>query len=185
MRISFETMHETVTQAFIKAGMSPEDARVCARIHTESSCDGVYSHGLNRVARFVDYLQRGWVDADAKPVAIRKLGVIELYDGQRGPGILNALFATDRAMGWPQSMASVSSRCAILRTGCVVAPTAGERRIKAMSPSAGPIPRHACPHGVARTRGWAITPSSWPCRGGKAISSSTWPCRSIPTASCR
>lgn len=98
MRVPFETMHETVTQAFIKAGMRPEEAGVCARIHTESSCDGVYSHGLNRVARFVDYLQRGWVDADAKPVAIKKLGVIELYDGQRGPGILNALFATDRAM---------------------------------------------------------------------------------------
>lgn len=98
MRIPFETMCETVTQAFIKAGMCPEDASVCARVHTESSCDGVYSHGLNRVARFVDYLQRGWVDAAAKPVEVKKLGVIEIYDGQRGPGILNALFATDRAM---------------------------------------------------------------------------------------
>lgn len=98
MRIPFETMCETVTQAFIKAGMRPEDASVCARVHTESSCDGVYSHGLNRVARFVDYLQRGWVDAAAKPVEVKKLGVIEIYDGQRGPGILNALFATDRAM---------------------------------------------------------------------------------------
>ena len=98
MRIPFETMCETVTQAFIKAGMCPEDASVCARVHTESSCDGVYSHGLNRVARFVDYLQRGWVDAAAKPIEVKKLGVIEIYDGQRGPGILNALFATDRAM---------------------------------------------------------------------------------------
>ena len=98
MRIPFETMCETITQAFIRAGMCPEDASVCARVHTESSCDGVYSHGLNRVARFVDYLQRGWVDAAAKPVEVKKLGVIEIYDGQRGPGILNALFATDRAM---------------------------------------------------------------------------------------
>ena len=98
MRIPFETMCETITQAFVKAGMHPEDASVCARVHTESSCDGVYSHGLNRVARFVDYLQRGWVDAAAKPVEVKKLGVIEIYDGQRGPGILNALFATDRAM---------------------------------------------------------------------------------------
>ncbi|MFA9949613.1 3-dehydro-L-gulonate 2-dehydrogenase [Dentiradicibacter hellwigii] len=98
MRIPFETMCETVTQAFIRAGMCSEDASVCARVHTESSCDGVYSHGLNRVARFVDYLQRGWVDAAAKPIEVKKLGVIEIYDGQRGPGILNALFATDRAM---------------------------------------------------------------------------------------
>ncbi len=97
-RIPFETMHEVVTQAFVRAGMCLKDAELCARIHTESSCDGVYSHGLNRVPRFVDYLKRGWVAAAATPLAVKKLGVIEIYDGQQGPGILNALFATDRAM---------------------------------------------------------------------------------------
>ncbi len=97
-RIPFETVHEVVTEAFVKAGMNQEDARTCARIHTESSCDGIYSHGLNRVARFVDYLQRGWVDPKAKPSLAKKLGVIEIYDGQCGPGILNAFYATDRAM---------------------------------------------------------------------------------------
>jgi len=37
-------------------------ADICARIHAGSSCDGVYSHGLNRVERFVDYIHRGWVE---------------------------------------------------------------------------------------------------------------------------
>jgi len=99
-RVPFETMCEVVTEAFVRAGMRPEDAQTCARVHTESSCDGVYSHGLNRVARFVDYLQRGWVDAHARPVIAKKLGAIEIYDGHRGPGILNAFFATDRAMSY-------------------------------------------------------------------------------------
>ena len=97
-RIPFDTMHRVVTQAFVNAGMPEPDASVCARVHTESSCDGIYSHGLNRVARFVDYLKKGWVDAAAKPVLVRKLGVIEIHDGQQGPGILNAFFAADRAM---------------------------------------------------------------------------------------
>ncbi|WP_263768649.1 3-dehydro-L-gulonate 2-dehydrogenase [Propionivibrio soli] len=97
-RIPFESMYEVVTDAFVRAGMNQSDAETCARVHTESSCDGVYSHGLNRVARFVDYLQRGWVDAKAKPAPVKKLGVIEIYDGGYGPGILNAFFATDRAM---------------------------------------------------------------------------------------
>lgn len=97
-KISFELMHQVVTEAFVKAGMAPDAARICAQVHTESSCDGVYSHGLNRVARFVDYLQRGWVVADAKPEIVKQLGAIEIYDGHQGPGILNALFATDRAM---------------------------------------------------------------------------------------
>lgn len=91
-------MQEVVTEAFCRAGMAPEDARTCARIHTESSCDGVNSHGVNRVARFVDYLEKGWVRADAKPELVKSLAALEIYDGHRGPGILNALMATDRAM---------------------------------------------------------------------------------------
>lgn len=97
-RIPFDLMHEVVRDAFVNAGMAHDKADVCARIHAESSCDGVYSHGLNRVARFVDYLKRGWVVAGAEPEIVRKLGAIEIYDGNQGPGILNALFATDRAM---------------------------------------------------------------------------------------
>jgi 3-dehydro-L-gulonate 2-dehydrogenase len=97
-RIPFETMQQVVAQALTKAGMAPQDAATCARIHTESSCDGIYSHGLNRVARFVDYLGKGWVVADAKPSLVKKLGVIEIHDGNRGPGILNAFHAADRAM---------------------------------------------------------------------------------------
>ena len=97
-RVAFDTMYEVIFTAFVRAGLGEDEARVCARAHTESSCDGVYSHGLNRVARFVDYLHKGWVDARAKPVRIKDLGVIEVYDGQRGPGILNAVFAVDRAM---------------------------------------------------------------------------------------
>ncbi len=97
-RIPFETMQQVIFETFIRAGMNVQDAQTCARIHTESSCDGVYSHGLNRVARFVDYLQRGWVDPGAKPSVVKKLGVIEIYDGNRGPGILNAFYAADRAI---------------------------------------------------------------------------------------
>ena len=97
-RVPFETVYEVVAEAFVHAGMHEEDARVCARIHAESSCDGIYSHGLNRVPRFVDYLKRGWVDPNARPSIAKKLGVIEIYDGHCGPGILNAFFAADRAM---------------------------------------------------------------------------------------
>lgn len=35
---------------------------------------------------------------DAKTEDRQKTGVIEIYDGQQGPGILNAFFATERAM---------------------------------------------------------------------------------------
>ncbi len=97
-RIQFQELEDTIAQAFERAGMAPDKARTSARFHAEASCDGVYSHGLNRVPRFVDYLQKGWVDAAAEPVRVRQTGPIEVFDGQRGPGILNALAATDRAL---------------------------------------------------------------------------------------
>ncbi len=96
-RIQFEEMKATIKSAFIKAGMTQEKADTCAQIHTESSRDGVYSHGLNRVARFVDYIHKGWVDVNAEPVLEKNLGSLEIYNGNLGPGILNAIFGMNRA----------------------------------------------------------------------------------------
>lgn len=96
-RIPFDEMKLTIKQAFLRAGMSEDKADTCARIHAESSRDGVYSHGLNRVERFVDYIGKGWVDVLAEPTLVTGLGNLEIYDGHLGPGILNALFAMERA----------------------------------------------------------------------------------------
>ncbi|MFV0300801.1 MAG: 3-dehydro-L-gulonate 2-dehydrogenase [Paracoccus sp. (in: a-proteobacteria)] len=98
MRVPFETVADRIEAAFARAGLAADKARLCARIHAESSRDGVASHGLNRVPRFVDYLRRGWVNAGAEAAAVRRVGPVEIWDGRRGPGVLNALAATDRAM---------------------------------------------------------------------------------------
>ena len=98
MRISFETMKKEVQRVFLKAGLSEADAEICARVHTESSCDGVYSHGLNRVSRFFDYIQKGWVDIHAKPSILQSGTCMEVWDGNRAPGILNAKASMKRAM---------------------------------------------------------------------------------------
>lgn len=96
-RIRFDEMKSTIKQAFLNAGMPEEKAEICAQIHTESSRDGVYSHGLNRVERFVDYIGKGWVNANAEPFLEMNLGVTEVYNGNLGPGITNAIFAMNRA----------------------------------------------------------------------------------------
>lgn len=96
-RVPFDEMKSTIKKAFAIAGLSEIKADTCARIHTESSRDGVYSHGLNRVERFVEYLNKGLVDADAEPSLISNFGAMEIYNGNMGPGILNAMFAMNRA----------------------------------------------------------------------------------------
>ncbi len=103
-RISFDEMKDTIKQAFIKAGMSDAKAEICARVHTESSQDGVASHGLNRVERFVEYLGKEWVLPEAEPTCTLSLGMMEVYNGNLGPGITNAMFCMNRATEMAKTM---------------------------------------------------------------------------------
>ncbi len=96
-RIPFTELVTTIQAALMAAGMKEAKAATCARIHAESSRDGVASHGLNRVERFVEYLHKGFVIADAVPTLHWQMGMMEIYNGHLGPGVLNALFAVDRA----------------------------------------------------------------------------------------
>ena len=97
IRVPFETVKATIKQAFLNEGIPEDVAEECARTHAETSLDGVESHGLNRVPRFVDYVRRGWVDPAAKPELVGGKGAVECYDGHLGPGITNARFAMSRA----------------------------------------------------------------------------------------
>jgi 3-dehydro-L-gulonate 2-dehydrogenase len=99
MRLSFDEIQGEIKRVYVKHGMEAKKAEVCARIHTETSLDGIYSHGTNRVPRFVDYLKKGWVDVDAEPVVEKEFGAIKILNGNMGPGILNSIFAVEQAMG--------------------------------------------------------------------------------------
>ncbi len=98
MRVPFDTLKSTIETAFINAGLPAEKAEICARIHAESSRDGVESHGLNRVPRFIDYVAKDLVDVNAEPTLLKAKGAVENYDGNLGIGITNAQFAADRAV---------------------------------------------------------------------------------------
>lgn len=98
MRVPFEQVKETIKKAFLNVGLTEEQAEECAKIHTQSSCDGVYSHGLNRVPRFCDYVKKGWVNTKCTPQLVKARGAAEHYDGGLGIGILNAEFCMKRAV---------------------------------------------------------------------------------------
>jgi 3-dehydro-L-gulonate 2-dehydrogenase len=97
MRIPFEQVKAEIKRAMLNVGLTGEQAEICTQVHAESSRDGVYSHGLNRVPRFIDYVRRGWVDIKASPTLIKSCGCLENYNGNLGIGIINAKFAMNRA----------------------------------------------------------------------------------------
>jgi 3-dehydro-L-gulonate 2-dehydrogenase len=90
IRIPFEQVLNRLAEVLRLLGFSEERAQLSARLVAETTCDGVYSHGLNRFARFVAMVQNGNVDAAAEARVLARFGAMERWDGQRGPGNLNA-----------------------------------------------------------------------------------------------
>jgi 3-dehydro-L-gulonate 2-dehydrogenase len=82
----------------IANGFTKEKATTCAEVFTTNSIDGVYSHGVNRFPKFIEYVKSGGVLPNAEPANVSRFGGIEQWNGNLGPGPLNAMQATERAM---------------------------------------------------------------------------------------
>ena len=91
-------MKSTFQQVLSGCGFSTQRAAVCADVFATNSLEGVYSHGVNRFAHFVQLVRTGYVDPAGTPSLTDAVGALERWDGNSGPGPLNALAATDRAM---------------------------------------------------------------------------------------
>ncbi len=68
-----------------------------AAIFAETTFDGVFSHGINRVPRFIGDVDSGTVIPDAEPRLISGFSALEQWDGCHGPGILNAMHCSLRS----------------------------------------------------------------------------------------
>jgi len=98
MRIKFEVLQAEFKRVLTKLNFTETKANQIATIFAENSLDGVYTHGLNRFPVFIQYVKDGLVNPDAEPLAQEGLGLLERYDGNLGPGMLNARFCMDRAI---------------------------------------------------------------------------------------
>jgi 3-dehydro-L-gulonate 2-dehydrogenase len=97
MRVPYETMVKEFKRVLVKKGFKEERAEAAAVIFAQNSLAGVYSHGLNRFPRVVEYLEKGEIDPDIEAVCEIKMGAFERWNGKRGFGPLNAKLAMDRA----------------------------------------------------------------------------------------
>lgn len=98
MRIKFDDMINEFKRILIKKGFSEEKAEISARLFAENSVDGVYSHGVNRFSRVIEYIDKGYIDVKAKPTKIEGFGSFERWNGNLGMGNINAKTCMDRAI---------------------------------------------------------------------------------------
>ena len=97
-RVPYEVMVNEFERVLTKYGFEPKDAKASAELFAQNSMAGVYSHGLNRFPRVVEYLKKGEIDPKVKAEKIMGFGAFERWDGHRGFGPLNAKLAMDRAV---------------------------------------------------------------------------------------
>ena len=94
--VSPKKMQSTFKNILLNLGFPKKRATECAAIFTNNSVDGIYTHGVNRFPRFVQYIKDGHIKPEAVPTMVHKFGGIEQWNGNLGAGPSNAIFATNR-----------------------------------------------------------------------------------------
>lgn len=98
MRIPFDVMYKEFLRVFTKIGFAEEKAQLCAKLFTETALDGVQSHSVNRLDFFIEYINKGYIKIHNDPEKIESFGSLERWDGNLGPGNLNAWICMERAV---------------------------------------------------------------------------------------
>ncbi|PKU25635.1 3-dehydro-L-gulonate 2-dehydrogenase [Telmatospirillum siberiense] len=97
-KVRFEDMKAEFKRILVKKGCEEDIAELSSRMIAETSLDGVYSHGVNRFSRVVEYIDKGYIDLNAKPTKVDGIGAFERWDANLGLGNVTAKLAMDRAI---------------------------------------------------------------------------------------
>lgn len=97
LRIAPNVMKDQFEKVLRAVGFRDDKADALARTFMENSLDGVYSHGVNRFPEFIGEVKQGFVRIEGEPVCTTATGTVEQWDGNSGPGVLNAFRCAERA----------------------------------------------------------------------------------------
>ena len=98
IRIPKDEMRKEFTRILLRHGFSETESQTLADVFTTNSVDGVYTHGVNRFPRFIQYTKEGVIIPGKKATLSHASGNLEQWDGNLGPGPINALQCSERAM---------------------------------------------------------------------------------------
>ncbi len=98
IRIKYEEMQQEFKRVLLKKGFNEDIAKRSAKLFTENSVDGIYSHGVNRFPRVISYIEKGYIKIDAEPSVEASIGGFERWNGNLAMGNTNAESAMNRAI---------------------------------------------------------------------------------------
>lgn len=98
LRIPYDELVRTLALAHRNLGFAPARAQESANLIAETTRDGVYTHGIARFPRLVKQVGNGSIKPEASPTFVAGFGALERWDGNFGPGNLNAWHSMGRAI---------------------------------------------------------------------------------------
>lgn len=97
-RVSPDRLNDFATDVYIAAGMSADDARLCADTLVRADLWGHQSHGVMRLSWYAARLDSGVCDPRAKPELVVDAGALAVLDGHDAMGQVVANRATAEAV---------------------------------------------------------------------------------------
>lgn len=96
--VKLEELQNEYERILLKRDMKPEMATKLAAGFVEMANEGTYSHGINRFPVFIEQVDKDQIKLNAVPECVNSMGALEQWDCNFGPGVLNGLICTERAM---------------------------------------------------------------------------------------
>ena len=92
-RVSHVPLRAFATDVYVAAGLSPDDAALCADTLVQADLWGHPSHGVMRLSWYVARLRSGVCDPRAVPETVVDAGALAVIDGHDGMGQTIAAYA--------------------------------------------------------------------------------------------
>lgn len=77
LRIKYEDLLNEFKRVLVSRGFTEKNAVDAATVFAQNSLDGIYSHGINRFPRVVEYLDKGEINPDVTATCEMAMGAIE------------------------------------------------------------------------------------------------------------
>lgn len=96
--VSIDRLQQEYERILTARGMDKSMATKLANGFVEMANEGTYSHGINRFPVFIGQVDKGEIKLNAVPEKVNSFGALEQWDCNFGPGVLNGLICSERAM---------------------------------------------------------------------------------------
>ena len=97
-RIKLDSLNSFCKQALVKAGVSPENAKIVTDVLVTTDTFGVMTHGTKNLGQYIQKMQAGGLEATAEPSVVCEGPAFAIIDGNKAVGMVSGCKAMNMAI---------------------------------------------------------------------------------------